>query len=68
MIPVFRGSPPFGRDLKVTAARSRIFSSTKLFVMASAAMAMSSLVPSTTLTQAAASAKPPVSPEGTSCA
>jgi hypothetical protein len=62
MVPVFSGSFPFGRDLKVTALRSRISSSTKLFIMASATMVMSSLVPSTAFAQTAA-AKPPVSPE-----
>ena len=62
MVPVFSGSFPFGRDLKVTALRSRIFSSTKLFIMASATMVMSSLVPSNAFAQTAA-AKPPVSPE-----
>ena len=62
MVPVFSGSFPFGRDLKVSALRSRISSSTKLFIMASATMVMSSLVPSTAFAQTAA-AKPPVSPE-----
>jgi hypothetical protein len=62
MISALRGSSPSGKDLHVTAVRSRIFSSTKLFVMASATV-MSSLVPSAAFGQAAVAARPPVSPE-----
>lgn len=47
----------------MTALRSRIFTSTKLFIMASATMMMSSLVPSTAFAQAVVAATPPVSPE-----
>ena len=60
MISTLRGSSPSGKDLNVTAVRSRIFSSTKLFVMASAT-AMCSLVPSAAFGQAAVAAGPPVS-------
>lgn len=63
MVPAFRGSSPLGGNLNVTALRSRIFTSTKLFIMASATMMMSSLVPSTAFAQAVVAAKPPVSPE-----
>ena len=62
MISSLRGSSPSGKDLNVTAVRSRIFSSTKLFVMASAA-AMCSLVPSAAFGQAAVAARQPISPE-----
>jgi len=57
MISTLRGSSPSGKDLNVTAVRSRIFSSTKLFVMASAT-AMCSLVPSAAFGQAAVAARP----------
>ena len=63
MIPASRGSFRFGRDLKATAPRSCTFTSTKLFIMASATMVMSSLVPSTAFAQKTVAAKPPVSPE-----
>src|ERR1700722_19573427 len=62
MIFALRGSSPSGKDLHVTAVRSRIFSSTKLFVMASATV-MSSLAPLAAFGQAAVAARPPVSPE-----
>ena len=62
MISAVRGSSPSGKDLYVTAVRSRIFSSIKLFVMASATV-MSSLVPLAAFGQAAVAARPPVSPE-----
>ena len=62
MISALRGSSPSGKGLNVTAVRSRIFSSTKLFVMASATV-MSSLVPSAAFGQAAVAARPPISPE-----
>ena len=62
MISTLRGSSPSGKGLNVTAVRSRIFSSTKLFVMASAT-AMCSLVPSAAYGQAAVAARPPISDE-----
>jgi len=62
MIPAFRTSVPLGRELNVTALRPRLFSTTKVFIMASAAV-MSSLIPSTVLAQRTLAAKPPVSPE-----
>ena len=62
MIPVFRGCFPFGSDLNVSALRSRLFSSSKLLILASATM-MSGLVPSTAFAQKTVAAKPPVSPE-----
>ena len=62
MISALRGASPSGKGLNVTAVRSRIFSSTKLFVMASATV-MSSLVPSAAFGQAAVAARPPISPE-----
>ena len=62
MIFALRGSSPSGKDLHVIAVRSRIFSSTKLFIMASATV-MSSLVPSAAFGQVAVAARPPVSPE-----
>jgi len=62
MIPVFRGCFPFGSDLSVSALRSRLFSSSKLLILASATM-MSGLVPSTAFAQKTVAAKPPVSPE-----
>ena len=62
MIPVFRGCFPFGSDLNVSALRSRLFSSSKLLILASATM-MSNLVPSTAFAQKTVAAKPPVSPE-----
>jgi hypothetical protein len=46
----------------VTALRPRLFSTTKVFIMASAAV-MSSLIPSTVLAQNTLAAKPPVLPE-----
>ncbi|WP_433964423.1 hypothetical protein [Tunturiibacter gelidiferens] len=62
MIPAFRTSVPLGKELNVTALRPRLFSTTKVFIMASAAV-MSSLIPSTVLAQNTLAAKPPVSPE-----
>ena len=62
MIPTPRRSSALGNDLNVTALQSRIFSSTKVFVMASAAV-MSSLVPSTVFAQTTVVPKPPVSSE-----
>ena len=62
MISALRGSSPSGKGLNVTAVRSRIFSSTKLFILASATV-MGSLVPSTAFGQAAVAARPPISPE-----
>ena len=62
MVPAFRGSSPSGRDLNVIALRSRICSSSKLFILASATM-MSSLLPSTVFAQNVVAAKPPLSPE-----
>jgi hypothetical protein len=61
MIAALRGPSPSGKGLNVTAVRSRIFSSTKLFILASATM-MGSLVPSA-FGQAAVAARPPISPE-----
>jgi hypothetical protein len=46
----------------VIALRSRIYSSTKLFILASATM-MSSILPSTVFAQKVVATKPPVSPE-----
>ena len=62
MISALRGSSPSGKDLNVTAVRSRIFSSTKLFILAGATV-MSSLVPSAAFGQANVATKPPLSPE-----
>jgi hypothetical protein len=62
MIPAFRTSVPLGKELNVTALRPRLFSTTKVFILASAAV-MSSLIPSTILAQNTLAAKPPVSPE-----
>jgi len=62
MVRAFRGSSPCGRDLDVIALRSRIYSSTKLFILISATM-MSSLSPSTILAQNVVAARLPVSPE-----
>jgi hypothetical protein len=62
MILAFRTSVPLGKELNVTALRPRLFSTTKVFIMASAAV-MSSLIPSTVLAQNTLAAKPPVSPE-----
>jgi hypothetical protein len=62
MIPAFRTSVPLGKELNVTALRPRLFSTTKVFILASAAV-MSSLIPSTVLAQKTLAAKPPVSPE-----
>jgi len=56
------GSSPSGKDLKVAAVRSRIFFSTKLFVMVSATV-MSRLVPAAAFGLAAVPARPPISPE-----
>src|SRR5260370_22697090 len=63
MVPVCRGSFRVGRDVKATAPRSCTFTSTKLFIMASATIVMSSLVPSTAFAQKTVAAKQPVSPE-----
>jgi hypothetical protein len=63
MIPAFSRSFPLGKELNVTALRSCLFSTTKLFIMASATMMMSGLVPSTAFAQKTVAAKPPVSPE-----
>jgi hypothetical protein len=62
MVRAFRGSSPYGRDLNVIALRSRVYSSTKLFILVSATM-MSSLLPSTIFAQKVVAARPPVSPE-----
>ena len=62
MIPALRTSVPLGKELNVTALRPRLFSTTKVFILASAAV-MSSLIPSTVLAQKTLAAKPPVSPE-----
>ncbi|HWO29390.1 MAG TPA: hypothetical protein VNO32_11405, partial [Candidatus Acidoferrum sp.] len=62
MIPAFRTSVPLGKELNVTALRPRLFSTTKVFILASAAV-MSSLIPSTVLAQNTLAAKPPVSSE-----
>ena len=62
MVPAIRRSFPLGSDLNVSALRSRIFSSPKLLILASATM-MSGLVPSTAFAQKTVAAKPPVSPE-----
>jgi hypothetical protein len=61
MVPAIRSSFPLGSDLNVSALRSRIFSSPKLLILASATM-MSGLVPLTVFAQKAVAAKPPVSP------
>jgi hypothetical protein len=62
MICALRGSSPSGKDLNVAAMPSRIFSSTKLFILASATV-ISGLVPSAAFGQAAVAARPPISPE-----
>jgi hypothetical protein len=62
MVRAFGGSSPYGRDLDVIALRSRVYSSTKLFILVSATM-MSSLLPSTIFAQNVVVATPPVSPE-----
>src|SRR5277367_2978384 len=62
MIPAFRTPVPLERELNVTALRPRLFSTTKVFIIASVAV-MSSLIPSTVLAQKTVAAKPPVSPE-----
>ncbi len=62
MVPEFGGSAPYGRDLNVTHLRSRIYSFTKLFILASATM-LSSVSPLTVSAQNAVIARPPVSPE-----
>ena len=63
MVPALRRSSSLGNDLNVSALRSRVFSSTKLFILVSAAM-MSGLVP-TAFLQTTVVAKPPVSPQPT---
>ena len=62
MVRAFRGFSPCGRDLHLIALRSRIYSSTKLFILAGAMM-MSSVLPATVSAQNVVQAKPPVSPE-----
>jgi hypothetical protein len=62
MVPAFRGSSPCGRDLNMITLRSRIYSSSKLFILASATM-MSSVLSPTVSAQNAVVARPPVSPE-----
>jgi hypothetical protein len=62
MVRAFRRSSPCGSDLDVIALRSRIYPSTKLFILVSATM-MSSLLPSTVLAQNVVAARPPLSPE-----
>ena len=62
MISALRGILPYRKDLYVNAVRSRIFSSTKLFILTSATV-MGSLVPSAAFGQAAVAARPPISPE-----
>src|SRR5277367_6711151 len=62
MVSALRRSSPSGKGLNLTAVRSRLFSSTKLFALASATL-ISSLAPSAAFGQAAVTARPPVSPE-----
>src|SRR3984957_7684387 len=62
MLPALRRSFPLGNELNVSALRSRMFSSAKLLILASAAV-MSGLAPSTSLAQSTVAARPPVSPE-----
>ena len=62
MVPAFRGFSPCGRGFNGIALRSRIYSSTKLFILASATM-MSSVLPPTVSAQNVEVARPPVSPE-----
>src|ERR1700722_2243447 len=62
MVSALRESSLSGKGLNLTPLRSRIFSSTKLFALASATL-ISSLVPSAAFGQAAVAAGPPVSPE-----
>ena len=62
MMSVLHGYSPSVNDLSVTAARSRIFSTTKLLVIASATL-MSGLLPTAAFGQAAVVARPPLSPE-----
>jgi hypothetical protein len=50
MLPALRKSFPLGNELNVSALRSRMFSSAKLLILASAAV-MSGLAPSTSLAQ-----------------
>lgn len=62
MITAFSRSFPLGKELNVIALRSRVYSSTKLFILVSATM-MSSLLPSNIFAQKVVAARPPVSPE-----
>ena len=62
MLPALRRSFPLGNELNVSALRSRMFSSAKLLILASAAV-MSGLAPSTSLAQSTVAAKPSLSPE-----
>jgi hypothetical protein len=62
MLPALRRSFPLGNELNVSALRSRMFSSAKLLILASAAV-MSGLAPSTSLAQSTVADKPPLSPE-----
>jgi hypothetical protein len=62
MLPALRRSFPLGNELNVSALRSRMFSSAKLLILASAAV-MSGLAPSTSLAQSTVTAKPSLSPE-----
>ena len=64
MLPALRRSFPLGNDLNVSALRSRMFSSAKLLILASAAV-MSGLAPSTSLAQSTVAAQPSLSPEAT---
>ncbi|MGB8988014.1 MAG: hypothetical protein WCC37_15545 [Candidatus Sulfotelmatobacter sp.] len=62
MLPAVRKSFPLGNELNVSALRSRMFSSAKLLILASAAV-MSGLAPSTSLAQSTVAAQPSLSPE-----
>jgi hypothetical protein len=62
MVPALRRSLLIGKGLNATAMRSRITSSTKLFIVAGATM-MSSLIPAAAFGQTQVVSKPPVSPE-----
>ncbi|HXO36478.1 MAG TPA: hypothetical protein VN901_29390 [Candidatus Acidoferrales bacterium] len=62
MLPALRRSFPLGNELNVSALRSRMFSSAKLLILASAAV-MSGLAPSTSLAQSTVAAKPSLSPQ-----
>ena len=64
MLPALRRSFPLGNELNVSALRSRMFSSAKLLILASAAV-MSGLAPSTSLAQSTVAAKPSLSSEAT---